>query len=91
MVNLLEDVENHLNLIAEYRELLTQFSENIKVQYIMENFFIEDLKTQDQRIKLSYYIKAVVLFLVGLFQVYIFLSLVDRRLLQIKKIISGPQ
>ena len=69
---------------------MTQFSENIKVQFMMENFFIKDLGDQEARIKLSYYLKATVLFLVGVFQVFIFLKLVDRRLLQIKKIISGP-
>jgi hypothetical protein len=83
-------VSGHQQLLGEYKDLLTQFSENIKVQFIMENFFIQDLGAQETRIKLSYYIKAVVLFLVGVFQVFVFLKLVDRRLLQIKKIIAGP-
>jgi len=84
-------VDSHRKLIQDYHNLLTEVSEAIKVQYIMEDFYIKDLSEQDEKIQISYYIRAAVLFFVALLQVCIFMKLIDKKLVQIRNIVIGPQ
>ena len=84
-------MDSHRKLIQDYHNLLTEVSEAIKVQYIMEDFYIKDLSEQDEKIQISYYIRAAVLFFVALLQVCIFMKLIDKKLVQIRNIVIGPQ
>lgn len=57
---------------------------------MIEDFYTKEMNRQDIKIKTSYALKALILLLVVIVQVYIFLRLVDRKLGEIKDIIAGP-
>jgi hypothetical protein len=86
-----DDVTGHRDLMIAYRQTLNEVNQNIKLQYSLEDYYTVEMDQQEKKIKMSYYLRAAILFIVVLAQGCVFLKLIDRKLKNIRDIIVGPR
>lgn len=86
-----DDVNGHRQLMETYKGLLRDMNENIKLQYTLEDYYTEEMNSQEKKIKMSYYLRAIVLLIIVYGQACVFLRLIDRKLKNIREIIVGPR
>lgn len=86
-----DDVNGHRQLMGTYKDLLKDMNENIKLQYTLEDYYTDEMNNQEKKIKMSYYLRAIILLVIVYAQACIFLRLIDRKLKNIRDIIVGPR
>ncbi len=85
-----DDVGYHRKLIEEYRKVLKDINENVKLQFALEDFYADSLSSKQFKMQLCYYLRGIILFFIVWIQVCLFLRLIDKKLLHIKDIVAGP-
>lgn len=72
-----DDVERHMGILNNYKEMLKEINNNIKIQFFTEEYYLESFNVQSKYLKICFYFKIFFLGFVIFIQIYYFLKYFD--------------